>query len=262
VGVKTILPLLFERYSVAITFSELKNQWFYSKIKGCIFFLQIVAFNNTHIYIYAQHRKQTMSKPSISSLTTRKTLRDLLTTTKKRSNFQRIQCVYLRAEMNMKADMVAKITQLKPGTVRKIWSTYLREGITALFEKNRGGRRNYNLTKDEEMLFLEPFFKKAIQGAPLNVNEIKNTYEAHINKKVPKSTIYRMLARNGWKRKAGKSQFESPRETPKTNMHDYWIDGCAQVLHPERTGNISQQWLNQTLNSMSSRKQHASTTDD
>jgi len=39
VAKKTILPLLFERYSVAITFSELKNQWFYIKIKGCIFFL-------------------------------------------------------------------------------------------------------------------------------------------------------------------------------------------------------------------------------
>ena len=43
-----VLPLLFEKYSVAITFSVLKNQWFYNKIKGCIFFLQIVAFNNTH----------------------------------------------------------------------------------------------------------------------------------------------------------------------------------------------------------------------
>ena len=92
------------------------------------------------------------------------------------------------------------------------------------------------------MLFLEPFFKKAALGTPLNANEIKEAFEAHINKKVPKSTIYRMLSRNGWKRKVGKTQFESSKEISKTNMHDYWIEGCAQVLHPERTGNISQQW--------------------
>ncbi len=203
-----------------------------------------------------------MGQNSINSSTTKAALRELLSTTKKRSDFQRILCVYLRAEMNMKADMVAKITQLKAGTVRKIWSTYLREGAVALFEKNRGGRRNYHLTRDEEMLFLEPFFTKAAKGTPLNVAEIKDAYEAHINKKVPKSTIYRILSRNGWKRKAGKSQLETPRETPKTNMHDYWIEGCAQVLHPERTGNISQQWLNQTLNSMSSRKQPPSIASD
>ena len=198
-----------------------------------------------------------MNEPSTNISSTAKSLAQLLKTAKKRSDFQRIQCVYLRLKLNMNADMVAKITLLKPGTVRKIWATYLREGTSSLFEKNRGGRRNNHLTKDEEMLFLEPFFKKAALGTPLNANEIKEAFEAHINKKVPKSTIYRMLSRNGWKRKVGKTQFESSKEISKTNMHDYWIEGCAQVLHPERTGNISQQWLNQTLNSMSSRKQHS-----
>ena len=195
-----------------------------------------------------------MNQPSINNSRTKTTLRQLLSTTKKRSDYQRVQCVYLRAEMDMNAEMISKITQLKPGTVRKIWSAYIREGITSLFEKNRGGRRNYHLSKDEEMLFLEPFFRKATQSQPLNVKEIKDAYEAHINKEVPKSTIYRMLARNGWKRKVGKSNLLTPKETQKTNMHDYWIEGCAQVLHPERTGNISQQWLNQTLNSMVNRK--------
>lgn len=198
-----------------------------------------------------------MTANATNSTTTKHILRDLLSATKKRSDFQRVQCVYLRVEMNMKADMVAKITHLKPGTVRKIWSAYFREGTVALFEKNRGGRRNYHLTKDEEMLFLEPFFKEAALGTPLNVNEIKDAYEAHINKTVPKSTIYRILSRNGWKRKTGKSPFGGRRETSKTNMHEYWIDGCTQVLHPESTGSISQQWLNQTLNSMSSRKQRS-----
>jgi transposase len=202
-----------------------------------------------------------MNQHTSSTSSTATDLGNLLKSTRKRADFQRVQCVYLRMEMNMDADTVAKITQLKPGTVRKIWSAYQREGTSVLFEKNRGGRRNYHMSKDEEMLFLEPFFKKSAQGTRINANEIKNAYEAHINKKVPKSTIYRMLARNGWKRKTGKSQLTSSKKVQKTNMHDYWIEGCAQVLHPERTGNISQQWLNQTLSSMSSRKQERATGD-
>lgn len=199
-----------------------------------------------------------MNHDLFDSPETKAVLKQLLSSAKKRSDFQRIQCVWLRAELNMKAEMVAKITQLKPSTVRKIWSTYQREGETALFEKNRGGRRNFHLSRDEEMLFLEPFFKKAALGTPLNISEIKEAYETHVNKEVPKSTIYRLLSRNGWRRKAGKSHTEKTKKTPKTNMHDYWIEGCAQVLHPKRTGNISQQWLNQTLNSMVSSKQPSS----
>lgn len=191
-----------------------------------------------------------MKENIFSQQQTRDRMRHLLSAAKKKSDFQRIQCVWLRAELKMKAPGISRITGLKPATVRKIWADFLRDGETALFEKKRGGRRNCHLTKEEEVLFLEPFFKKIAQGTPLEVAEIKEAYENHVGKEVPKSTIYRMVGRHGWKKKTGKASRPADKKEQRTSMHEYWIEGCTQVLHPERTGNISQQWLNQTLRRM------------
>ncbi len=191
-----------------------------------------------------------MKKDIFEQQQTRERVRHLLSTAKKKSDFQRIQCIWLRCEMQMKADSVARITQLKPATVRKIWADFLRDGESVLFEKKRGGRRNSHLSREEEILFLEPFFRKIARGVPFEIAEIKDAYENHIGKEVPKSTVYRLLGRHGWKKKTGKVKRTANLQDQQTSMHEYWIEGCTQVLHPERTGNISQQWLNQTLRRM------------
>lgn len=66
-------------------------------------------------------------------------------------------------------------------------------------KKRRGGRRRQNMSPEQEAQFLEPFFQKAREGAPLVVAEIRKAYETRIGKKVPASTIYRLLARHGWR---------------------------------------------------------------
>lgn len=177
-------------------------------------------------------------------------IEEMLRNSKKKSDFQRIQCVWLRAEFSMSADIVAKITGLKTGTVRKIWSEYNREGKQSLLVKDRGGRRNYHLSPDEEKIFLSPFFKKAEKDKFLIVAEVKAAYEKMVEKDVPKSTIYRLLSRHGWKKQSGKMLKENNDNGKHVDMHEYWIEGCAQALQPERRGNISQQWLNSTLQSM------------
>lgn len=64
--------------------------------------------------------------------------------------------------------------------------------------KKRGGRRRQNMAIEQEAQFLEPFFQKVREGEPLAVHQIREAYEATIGKKVPVSTIYRLLARHGW----------------------------------------------------------------
>lgn len=127
-------------------------------------------------------------------------INELLKKTKSKSDFQRVQALWLRVEFGMDAANVAKITNLTAGTVRKIWSNYLKNGEGALIGKDRGGRRNCHLSEEEEKIFLAPFFKRAEAGNMLIVAEIQAAYEEVIEKKVPKSTIYRLLARHGWKR--------------------------------------------------------------
>lgn len=69
---------------------------------------------------------------------------------------------------------------------------------TPITPKKRGGRRRQNMSVEQESQFLQPFFQQELEGKPLVVAKIHKAYESAIGKKVPASTIYRMLARHGW----------------------------------------------------------------
>ena len=56
------------------------------------------------------------------------------------------------------------------------------------------------MTSDEEHMFLSSFFEMSARGEILIVSEIKRAYEKAVGHVVPKSTIYRMLARHGWRK--------------------------------------------------------------
>jgi len=70
---------------------------------------------------------------------------------------------------------------------------------THVASQKRGGRRRQNMPLEQESQLLEPFFKHAIEGQALAVEKIHKAYERAIGKKVPASTIYRLLARHGWR---------------------------------------------------------------
>ncbi|MHC1724859.1 MAG: hypothetical protein AB9866_02350 [Syntrophobacteraceae bacterium] len=65
--------------------------------------------------------------------------------------------------------------------------------------QKRGGRRRQNMSIEEEALFLAPFFDKEHEGEHLVVPEICKAYETAIGRKIPLSTVYRLLARHGWR---------------------------------------------------------------
>lgn len=68
-----------------------------------------------------------------------------------------------------------------------------------VIKKKPGGRRRQNMSLDQEAQFLEPFFRQTRQGKPPVVADIRKAYETAIGKKVPASTVYRLLARHGWR---------------------------------------------------------------
>lgn len=106
---------------------------------------------------------------------------------------------------------------------------------------------------EEEKLFLSPFFSQADQDGKMPVSELKELYEKRIGLRVPKSTIYRLLKRHGWNKQT--TQYKPPEtkdtDDKKGDLNNYWIKGCTQAILPKKAGNISQEWLNTTLNSMS-----------
>jgi len=69
-----------------------------------------------------------------------------------------------------------------------------------LRRQNWGGRRRQNMTQEEETEFLRPFFDEAKQGGILVVTPVKKAYEHAVGRSVPDSTVYRLLARHGWRK--------------------------------------------------------------
>lgn len=152
----------------------------------------------------------------------KESLRKLLAKTKHKADFQRVQVVWLRAAMGMSSEQVAIAVGFNPATVKKIWSQYFAHGEKALLGVGRGGRRRANLSIEEERSLLSRFLHEDKDGGVLVVSEVKAAYEAAVGRTVPKSTVYRMLARHGWRKvsprprhpKSDEGKIEAFKKTP------------------------------------------------
>ena len=118
---------------------------------------------------------------------------------KTKAEFQSVQCLWLRAFLRLSADQVATAIGWHPGSVRKLQARYFKDGEAAL---KRGGRYYQNLTLEEERQLLQEFLAQSERGEILAVSRVKAAYEQALGRKVPKSTVYRMLARHGWRKVA------------------------------------------------------------
>lgn len=133
----------------------------------------------------------------------REVLEELLREAKTKADFQRVQAVWLRVLLNLPYGQIAQAVGLAENTVRCLCSRFRTRGPEALRAgPGRGGRRNAHLSVAEEEAFLRPFFEQAARGGILHVGEIKAAYEKRIGRSVPKSTVYRLLARHGWRKLA------------------------------------------------------------
>ncbi len=116
------------------------------------------------------------------------------------AEFQRIQCVLMRAVLGCTASEIAQVLGWATVTVHITHSRWAKEGERLFDLKGKGGRRCQNLTEEQEAEVLAPFVGQAAVGNVLKVAEIQTAYESRIGKTVPNSTIYRMLGRHGWRK--------------------------------------------------------------
>jgi transposase len=141
-----------------------------------------------------------MRRPAPLPSGSKESLEQLLKEVKTKTQFQRVQCVWLRASLGLSSRDVAVAIGWNTSSVRHLQAQYLKEGEGALRASKRGGRYRANMTVDEESSFLSSFLEKAARGGLLMVSEVKRAYEKAVGRTVPKSTIYRMLARHGWRK--------------------------------------------------------------
>lgn len=127
-------------------------------------------------------------------------LKEMLKSVHTKLDYQRVQCLWLRAELGLNSTQIAAAVGFTKGTVRVIQHKYFAEGESILIGEGRGGRRHQYLTVEEEDELLKVFFDKAREGGVLVVSEIKSAYEKKVGRTVNKTTVYRMLERHGWRK--------------------------------------------------------------
>jgi transposase len=116
------------------------------------------------------------------------------------SQYQRIQCVLIRATLGSSAAEIAQLLGWSTATVHVMHSRWAKEG-EAIFEvRARGGRHRQHLTVEQEQELLAPFVERAEAGGMLNVGEIQQAYQERSGKAVARSTVYRLLERHGWRK--------------------------------------------------------------
>lgn len=139
------------------------------------------------------------------------------------TEYKMLQCVYLAdAHPEMSAKDIGGIVLLSESRVWAIHAEFRKNGIESMREK-RGGRYRENLTVDEETELLEKFEEQSESGKLIVAGKIKVAYEEKAGKEVAESTIYRMLARHGFRKivpykrhpKANKEEQEAFKKTSK-----------------------------------------------
>jgi transposase len=118
------------------------------------------------------------------------------------SEYQRIQCVLIRATLASTAAQIAQLLGWSVATVHVMHSRWAKEGEAIFDVRRRGGRRHQRLTLEQEQELLALFVQRAHDGGMLTVAEIEQAYRDRSSKEVALSTIYRLLERHGWRKVA------------------------------------------------------------
>ena len=100
------------------------------------------------------------------------------------------------------AGEIALHTGLAEQTVHNLISQYNRFGPEVVEGPGKGGRRRSYLSLEQEAAFLDPFKQKALTGQIATTTEIKEALEKLLGHKVHKTTVYRLLKRQGWRKVA------------------------------------------------------------
>ena len=100
------------------------------------------------------------------------------------SEYQRIQCVLIRATLGSSAAQIAQLLGWSTATVHVMHSRWSKEGEAIFDVRGRGGRRNQHLTPAQEQELLAPFVKRAQAGGMLTVAEVQQAYLERTGKEV------------------------------------------------------------------------------
>jgi transposase len=165
-----------------------------------LFYTKLHSINSKCIIIPVSNGGINMRRPTPIPESRIKELEDLRKKKFSESELRRFLCVWLRVAQNMSTSDIAVAVGWNVNTVRMTQKSFIDLGVPALMESCRGGRNHSHMTPEEEKEFLAQFEKQAAKGHVLIAGGIKEALEERLGRKVNKTTVYRMLYRNGWRK--------------------------------------------------------------
>jgi transposase len=126
-------------------------------------------------------------------------LAPLLKAAHSKAEYQRVQCVWLRATLGLTSQQIAAALGWQASSVRHVQARYFHEGEDSLCDQPHGGRYHAHLTRQEEQELLAPFLTRAEQGEIVIAAPVQQAYAARLGHPVHHSVVYRALHRQGWR---------------------------------------------------------------
>lgn len=154
--------------------------------------------------------------------------RELLQTAKTADELRTAQAVLLPLELGMSLEQTAKAIGRSIGATCNLRTRYCK---VARHEREaprpkRALRNRANATLEREAQILDEVLEGAMRGGVVVVPPLREKVAQRLGKPVALSTIYRMLARNGWRKLAPDTAHpegnSSAREDWKKNLRGSW----------------------------------------
>lgn len=143
-----------------------------------------------------------MSRPA-SGREVLESARECLLKARTVNELRQAQAVILPLEFGLSMDQVAASIGVSKGWACQLRRQFIRAGgIVTDVKRRRGGRRRENMSREEEIAFLAPFFEKAVNGGILVVGEIKKALDERLGRKTALASAYNLLHRHGWRKLA------------------------------------------------------------
>jgi len=98
------------------------------------------------------------------------------------------------------AEEIALHTGVSVHSVHNWIPAYNRSGLEGILGPGTGGRRNEHMSREQESIFLKPFFERAETGEIATTAEIKEALEDCVGHSLHHSVVYRFLQRNEWRK--------------------------------------------------------------
>lgn len=165
-------------------------------------------------------------KPTVARLA------DRLKRAGSQAEYQRIQCVLIRATLGSSAAQIARLLGWSTATVHVLHSRWANEGDAIFDLRGRGGRRHQYLSPEQEQELLAPFVERAQAGGMLTVGEIQQAYQEQSGKSVAPSTIYRLLDRHGWRKVVPRPRHPKADEAAQAAFKETSARGTPRGLAP------------------------------